>query len=173
MLEVVSEARGGRAAVDRGGRRLGVDWVLGGTHAEEALPILPGSGLPLLPVPGHRHRAIRACCAARWRASPRTLRELTALDGVHGLDLLAYRFDGDVARPCARRGRGLGRAGHRGRKRRLARAHPALAALGVWGYTIGGAIFEGRLPGGPGVAGQVREVLALTARADTEAVAAR
>jgi hypothetical protein len=30
----------------------------------------------------------------------------------------------------------------------------------VWGFTIGGAIFDGRLPGGPGLAGQVREVLA-------------
>jgi hypothetical protein len=31
-----------------------------------------------------------------------------------------------------------------------------LAAAGAWGFTIGGAIFEGRLPGGPDVAAQVR-----------------
>jgi len=41
----------------------------------------------------------------------------------------------------------------------------ALAAAGAWGFTIGGAIFEGRLPGGPSVAGQVREVLRAAAAA--------
>ena len=35
-----------------------------------------------------------------------------------------------------------------------------LARAGAWGFTIGGAIFEGRLPGGPDVAAQVRAVLA-------------
>jgi phosphoribosylformimino-5-aminoimidazole carboxamide ribonucleotide (ProFAR) isomerase len=35
----------------------------------------------------------------------------------------------------------------------------ALDGAGAWGFTIGGAIFEGKLPGGPSVAGQVREVL--------------
>ena len=35
----------------------------------------------------------------------------------------------------------------------------ALDDAGAWGFTIGGAIFEGRLPGGPSVAGQVAEVL--------------
>ena len=48
-----------------------------------------------------------------------------------------------------------------------------LASAGVWGYTIGGGIIAGRMPGGPSVAGQVREVLAMTARADAEAAAAR
>ena len=38
-----------------------------------------------------------------------------------------------------------------------------LAAAGAWGFTIGGAIFEGRLPGGPDVAAQVRHVLGVAA----------
>ena len=38
-----------------------------------------------------------------------------------------------------------------------------LAEAGAWGFTIGGAIFEGRLPGGPDVAAQVRSVLAVAA----------
>jgi hypothetical protein len=40
-----------------------------------------------------------------------------------------------------------------------------LAAAGAWGFTIGSAIFDGLLPGGPDVAGQVREVLAIAAAA--------
>jgi len=37
-----------------------------------------------------------------------------------------------------------------------------LEAAGAWGFTIGSAIFDGLLPGGPSVAGQVREVLRAT-----------
>jgi pyridoxal biosynthesis lyase PdxS len=35
----------------------------------------------------------------------------------------------------------------------------AVSRLGAWGFTIGGAIFEGRLPSGPSIAGQVAAVL--------------
>jgi hypothetical protein len=35
----------------------------------------------------------------------------------------------------------------------------ALNEAGAWGFTIGGAVFEGLLPGGPSVVGQVRAVL--------------
>jgi phosphoribosylformimino-5-aminoimidazole carboxamide ribonucleotide (ProFAR) isomerase len=40
-----------------------------------------------------------------------------------------------------------------------------LEAAGAWGFTIGSAIFERRLPGGPTVAGQVGEVLRATGAA--------
>jgi len=42
-----------------------------------------------------------------------------------------------------------------------------VASAGAWGFTIGGAIFEGRLPGGPDLAGQITEVLNITAGAET------
>ncbi|HEX6657340.1 MAG TPA: hypothetical protein VF065_04615 [Ilumatobacter sp.] len=38
-----------------------------------------------------------------------------------------------------------------------------LASAGAWAFTIGGAIFEGRLPGGPDVAAQVRHVRTVAA----------
>ena len=92
----------------------------------------------------------------------RTPRELTALDGVHGVDLLAYRHatrGPDRAHPRRRRGRR-----RPGDRRRLGRARfeqiAALEAAGAWGFTIGSAIFAGQLPGGPSVAGQVAAVLA-------------
>ena len=90
MLEVVStsaedELRSLRAALD-----IGVDWVLGGTHAERGRRD-PRRRREVLPVPGHDRRPSRACCTARSTRSPRTPRALTALDGVHGVDLLAYR----------------------------------------------------------------------------------
>jgi hypothetical protein len=39
----------------------------------------------------------------------------------------------------------------------------AIAAAGAWGFTIGGAIFEGLLPGGPDIAAQIQSVLAASA----------
>ncbi|MDP2350588.1 MAG: 1-(5-phosphoribosyl)-5-((5-phosphoribosylamino)methylideneamino)imidazole-4-carboxamide isomerase, partial [Chloroflexota bacterium] len=38
----------------------------------------------------------------------------------------------------------------------------ALARAGAWAYTIGGAIFDGRLPAGPSVREQIDCALALT-----------
>ena len=34
-----------------------------------------------------------------------------------------------------------------------------VASAGAWGFTIGGAIFEGLLPGGPDIADQIKAVL--------------
>ena len=109
---------------------------------------------------------IRACCAARSTSIAADATRLTALDGVSGLDLLAYRFDGDVeaavAATVAASSGPVIAAGSVDSPERIR----ALASLGVWGYTIGGAIFEGRLPGAPSVPDQIREVLRITAEAD-------
>jgi hypothetical protein len=162
MLEVVSEAaedeiRSIRAAID-----VGVDWVLGGTHPEAALPALEGRSLRYCPFPGRviGHPSLLRGTIEEIAESARTL---TAMPGVHGLDLLAYRFDGPVdelvpAVVAASSGPVIA-AGSVDSLERIR----ALQAGGVWGFTIGGAIFDGRLPGGPGLAGQVREVLAAIA----------
>jgi hypothetical protein len=171
MLEVVSEDAGAELRSIEAARRLGVDWVLGGTHADEALPILAGSGLRYCPFPGTviGHPSL---LRGTVESIAESARRLTALDGVHGLDLLAYRFDGDVpglARAVVAASAGpVIAAGSVDSSERIA----ALAAAGVWGYTIGGAIVEGKMPGGPTVAGQIREVLALTTKADAEVAAA-
>ncbi|MEZ4595422.1 MAG: hypothetical protein R3C32_00555 [Chloroflexota bacterium] len=74
---------------------------------------------------------------------------------MHGLDLLAYRFDGDVpelvrAVVAASSGPVIA-AGSVDSYERIR----ALAGARVWGYTIRGAIVGGRMPGGPSIAGQV------------------
>jgi uncharacterized protein related to proFAR isomerase len=40
----------------------------------------------------------------------------------------------------------------------------ALAGAGAWAFTIGGAIFDGLLPGGPSIPAQVEWVLEVAAR---------
>ena len=124
MLEVVSEARRRRAALDRGGAST---WASTGSWAARTRtrhwPILAGSGLRYCPFPGTviGHPSLLRGTVESIAADAA---RLTALDGVHGLDLLAYRFDGDVqalvaAVVAASRG-----PGHRRRQRRLRRAHP-------------------------------------------------
>ena len=166
MLEVVSEAADAELRSIEAARTLGVDWILGGTHADEALAILAGSPARYCPFPGTivGHPSLLRGTVESIAADAA---RLTALDGVlragpAGLPLRRGRGGSrgsDRGRVC--------RPGHRRRQRRLPGAHPRRwRGLGVWGYTIGGAIFEGKLPGGPGVADQVREVLGITAEAD-------
>jgi phosphoribosylformimino-5-aminoimidazole carboxamide ribonucleotide (ProFAR) isomerase len=40
-----------------------------------------------------------------------------------------------------------------------------IAAAGAWGFTIGGAVFEALLPGGPDLAGQIKAVLSAASAA--------
>ena len=87
-----------------------------------------------------------------------------------GLDLLAYRWDGDVpalVRAVVNASSGpVIAAGSVDSAERI----NALAAAGAWAYTIGGAIFDGRLPAGPSVRDQVECAIAMTRAAGREVV---
>jgi hypothetical protein len=156
MLEVVSVSREDELRSLRGAREIGVDWVLGGTHPDEGVAIL--EGVRYCPfagtVEGHPSVLKGSIDAIAEHAA-----QLTAMEGVHGVDLLAYRHE--TVDPVA-----LTRA--------VAASGPVIAAgsvvsleqvaaledAGAWGFTIGSAIFANRLPGGPSVEGQIAAVLA-------------
>jgi pyridoxal biosynthesis lyase PdxS len=92
--------------------------------------------------------------------------ELTALDHVSGLDLLAYRHPSADPLELIRRVSASSRgpvivAGSIASVERAV----AVSEAGAWGYTIGSAIFDGLLPGAPSIADQVRRVLEETASA--------
>ena len=146
MLEVVSEAADAELRSIEAARQLGVDWILGGTHADEALAILAGSRARYCPFPGTiiGHPSLLRGTVESIAADAA---RLTALDGVYGLDLLAYRFDGDVeaavAATVAASSGPVIAAGSVDSPERIT----TLAGLGVWGYTIGSAVFEGRFAG--------------------------
>jgi hypothetical protein len=164
MLEVVSTSRDDELRSVAAACEIGVDWLLGGTHPAAGLAVLadvPAGRRPrYCPFPGTvvGHPSVLLGSIEEIAASAG---QMTAMDGVHGLDLLAYRH------PTAD-------AGELTRAVVQAAAGPVIAAgsvvsteqirvldeAGAWGFTIGGAIFEGRLPGGPSVAGQVTAVLA-------------
>jgi uncharacterized protein related to proFAR isomerase len=164
MLEVVSERaedelRSIAAAVD-----IGVDWVLGGTHADEGLEAIGGASVKYCPFPG---RVIGHPSLLRGTIDEiaQSAHDLTARDGVYGLDLLAYRYDGDVeAMIAAVLERASGPVIAAGSVDSVERIN-TLGRLGVWGFTIGGAIFEGRLPAGPTVREQLVVALAAAEQA--------
>jgi hypothetical protein len=160
MLEVVSTEVEDELRSLRAARSIGVDWVLGGTHPERGAEILAGTDVRYCPFPGTvtGHPSV---LSGEIETIAADAAQLTAIDGVHGVDLLAYRhrsadpvaltravveaIDGPVIA-----------AGSVASLEQIA----ALESVGAWGFTIGGAIFEHRLPGGPSVAGQVAAVLA-------------
>ena len=160
MLEVVSVSKEDELTSIAAAAEIGVDWVLGGTHPRDGLAVLAGSKAKYCPFPGTvvGHPSVLLGEIGEIAASAR---DITAMDGVHGLDLLAYRHPtadvGALTRAVVEAASGpVIAAGSVASVEQIA----TLDAAGAWGFTIGGAIFEGRLPGGPSVAGQIRHVLA-------------
>jgi hypothetical protein len=163
MLEVVSVSKEDELKSIAAAAEIGVDWVLGGTHPRDALAVLAGVKARYCPFPGTvlGHPSVLHGEVAEIA---RSAREITAMDGVYGLDLLAYRHpSADVAALTAAVVQASAgpviAAGSVATVRQIA----TLDAAGAWGFTIGGAIFEGRLPGGPSIGGQIRQVLAAAA----------
>jgi len=163
MLEVVSTSREDELRSVAAAAEIGVDWLLGGTNPVDGLNVLQSVAAARRPrycpfpgtVLGHPsvlHGTIEEIAASA--------RQITSMDGVFGLDLLAYRHPSadaaQLTRAVVRAASGPVIAA--GSVASIAQIR-ALDEAGAWGFTIGGAIFEGRLPGGPSIDGQVREVL--------------
>lgn len=139
-LDRVSEIASVRAAID-----LGVDNLLGGTHVEDVLPLLRGTGIRYYPFAGQvsGHPSILEGTVAEIAGSARAIANL---DGVDGLDLLAYRSRTDVetliAEVCASARKPVLVAGSIERPEQIA----AIRRSGAAGFTIGTAALEGRFP---------------------------
>jgi NAD(P)H-dependent flavin oxidoreductase YrpB (nitropropane dioxygenase family) len=165
MLEVVSVTREDEVRSVEAALAAGVDWILGGTNPDAVLPLLEGHEVKYCPFPGRvvGHPSVLEGTIEEIAASAAGL---TARPGVHGLDLLAYRHAtvdiGELTRAVVAASAGpVIAAGSVVSAAQI----DTLAAAGAWGFTIGSAIFDGLLPGGPDVAAQVREVLAISASA--------
>jgi methylglyoxal synthase len=167
-LDEESEIASARAAVD-----LDVDVLLGGTRAEAVTAITRHHPVRYYPFPGRisGHPSVLEGPAKDIVASARAL---AALEHVHGLDLLAYRFEGDVPAlmrdVCAAAAKPVIVAGSIDRAERV----EATARAGAQGFTVGTAALAGAFPAETeGFAGQVRAILAITARARAQSTAPR
>jgi methylglyoxal synthase len=167
-LDETSELASARAAVD-----IDVDCLLGGTRAGIVTDVTRQHPLRYYPFPGRitGHPSVLEGPAASIVESAR---QLADLEHVHGLDLLAYRFDGDVpglmAEVCVAVDKPVIMAGSIDDAARI----NAVAQAGGAGFTVGTAAFAGAFPSeGEGFAAQVRAILGLTAQARLHATRPR
>ncbi len=160
MLEVVSntkeeELKSIRAAID-----LGVDYVLGGTNPEEGVKLLDGSGIKYYPFPGNvvGHPSI---LLGPMEDIVESAKIRAKLKGVDGLDLLAYRFNGNVVeltkQVVSASGVPVIAAGSIDTVERI----KALKSTGVTAFTVGSAIFEGKFGEEGSISKQINTILGL------------
>ena len=141
-LEVVSLDEASEIASARAAVALGVDVLMGGARPAAVLPVIAGSGIAYFPFPGQvvGHPSQLVGTASDIVESAKAL---AALDGVDGLDLLAYRFAGDVeelmAKVCAAVSKPVIMAGSIDRPERI----QAAVSAGAWGFTVGTAALDG------------------------------
>jgi mannose-6-phosphate isomerase-like protein (cupin superfamily) len=164
-LEVVSldrdsEIVSARAAVD-----IGVDVLLGGTRVDDVLPVIEGSGIRYYPFAG-RITGHPSVLEGSIEEIVESAKAITARDGVHGLDLLAYRSAENVPElmkaVCAAVSKPVFMAGSIDTPERIA----IVKGAGAAGFTIGTAALDGKYPaGGKDLASQlgtiIRDVAAL------------
>jgi methylglyoxal synthase len=156
-LDEASELESARAAV-----ALDVDCLLGGTRANLVTKITRNHPVRYHPFPGRivSHPSILEGTEDEIAESAR---QLADLEHVHGLDLLAYRYRGDVESlmhtVCAAVSKPVVMAGSIDREERLV----AAAEAGAAGFTVGTAALQGAFPAeGEGFTAQVRAILAMT-----------
>lgn len=159
-LDADSELASARAAVD-----LDVDCLLGGTRAEAVTQLTRHHPLRYYPFPGRitGHPSVLEGPASDIVDSARRLADL---EHVHGLDLLAYRFEGDVPKlmteVCGAVDKPVIIAGSIDGAERV----NTVAKAGASGFTVGTAALAGAFPATePGFAAQVRSILAMTTAA--------
>ncbi|THH35877.1 methylglyoxal synthase [Aliishimia ponticola] len=167
-LDAQSEIASARAAIE-----LDVDCLLGGTRAEEVTRLTRHHPLRYYPFPGRitGHPSVLEGPAEDIALSARKLADL---EHVHGLDLLAYRFDGDVpglmGQVCAAVDKPVIMAGSIDSAQRVRDC----AIAGAAGFTVGTAALAGAFPAeASGFAAQVRAILAITSEARSGSTAPR
>lgn len=161
-LEVVSLDRDSEIASAKAAVDIGVDVLLGGTRVDDVLPVLEGTGIRYYPFPGRitGHPSVLEGSIADIVASAR---DLAGREGVHGLDLLAYRSKEDVPRlmaavcaVCAAVDKPVIMAGSIDTPQRIVGVQQAGAA----GFTIGTAALDGKYPAdGPDLRSQLAAIL--------------
>jgi 4-hydroxythreonine-4-phosphate dehydrogenase len=171
-LEVVSLDEASEVASAKSAVALKVDVLMGGTRPAAVTAVIAGSGIEYFPFPG---RIVGHPSALTGRAEEivESAKAMAAMDGVHGLDLLAYRFSGDVedliSRVCASVAKPVVVAGSIDRAERI----QAVASAGAWGFTVGTAALDAAFdPQRTALGMQLAAIQACVAHADRPRLAA-
>jgi hypothetical protein len=153
-LEVVSETPEATLESARVAAEIGPDYLIGGTLIEPVQEVIAGTGIKFFPYVGHivDHPCLLRGTIAEIAEDARRAEQA----GVDGINLLAYRYDGDVnalveavvdatSLPVIA-------AGSVDSPARI----QALAERGVWAFTIGTAALDGKLVSGGSLDEQLR-----------------
>jgi hypothetical protein len=156
-LEVVSETDEDTLRSARVAAEIGPDYLIGGTIIEPIQEILAGTGVRFCPYIG---KVIDHPCLLRGTVEEivADARRAEAL-GVDGINLLAYRYDGDVDELVEAVVKATSlpiiAAGSVDSAERI----HALGERGVWAFTIGTAALDGKLVPGAQLADQLTYIL--------------
>jgi hypothetical protein len=141
MLEVVSTSQESEIRSIEAAVKIGVDYLLGGRHAMDACRILKNTAIQYFPFAGHTVGHPTQLTGTAQEIVDDAKR-LAAMPGVHGLDLLAYRFKGDVPDLTRQVVQAVKlpviAAGSIDNNKRIQTVRQA----GTWAFTVGSAIFE-------------------------------
>jgi mannose-6-phosphate isomerase-like protein (cupin superfamily) len=144
-LEVVSLDRESEIVSAKAAAQIGVDVLLGGTRVDDVLPIIKGTGIRYCPFPG-RVTGHPSVLEGTIEEIVESARSIAARDGVHGLDLLAYRSAENVPElmqaVCAAVDKPVYIAGSIATPERIA----VVQSAGAAGFTIGTAALDGKYP---------------------------
>lgn len=157
-LEVVSESDDSMEVSARTAIEVGADYLIGGTAVERIQKVITGTGMKFFPYIGS---IVGHPCLLRGSidAIVDDAKRVEQL-GVDGINLLAYRYDGDVSELVRRVGEAtplpLICAGSVDSVERI----ETLRDLGVWAFTIGTAALDGLFAPGKPLDEQLRVALA-------------
>ena len=156
-LEVVSESDDSMETSARAALEVGADYLIGGTAVERIQKVIAGTGMKFFPYIGTivGHPCLLRGSIADIVDDAKRVEQL----GVDGINLLAYRYDGDVPSLV----RSVAAATSlplicAGSVDSLARVE-ALRDLGVWAFTIGTAALDGVFAPGKPLGDQLRLVV--------------
>lgn len=157
FLEVVSSTEEDNLRSAKMGIELGVDNLIGGTYVRQTLPLLQDTNIKYFPYIG---KVIGHPCLLRGAIEEITRDARTVEDlGVNGIDLLAYRYDGNPEHLI----RSVQEAVKipliiAGSINSLERVRK-MTELDVWAFTIGSAIFDKKFVPSGTLSDQITAVL--------------
>src|SRR5215203_6052862 len=156
-LEVVSETEEATLESARAAAEIGPDNLIGGTLIEPVQEIVAGTGIRFWPYVG---QIVGHPCLLRGSIDEIVAdTERAAALGVDGINLLAYRYDGDVEAlvraVVGATDKPVICAGSVDSVERIR----ALDACGAWAFTIGTAALDGALVDGAPLSGQLEAAL--------------
>ena len=156
-LEVVSETEEATLQSARAAAEIKPDYLIGGTLIEPVQEIIAGTGIRFFPYVGQivDHPCLLRGTIERIAADTREAERL----GVDGINLLAYRYDGDVdalvEAVVQATNLPVVAAGSVDSTERIA----ALSERGIWGFTVGTAALDGKFVPGEPLAVQLEAIL--------------